>query len=93
MSERGRKNISKAKKGKPNGKTGKFGRDGTRALLVYQIDPTTGKVVRFFYGYAEMARETGYARSPVMRAANGSQRQAYGFRWAAEKRGETDVIV
>lgn len=93
MSEQGKKNISNAKKGKPNGKKGMFGANGTRALLIYQIDPTTSKVVGVFYGYAEMSRETGFAISPVKRAANGTQKQSYGFLWTARKKGDTNVVV
>lgn len=93
MSEQGKRNISNAKKGKPNGKMGKFGQDGTRALLVYQKDPNTGNVVGLFYGYAEMARETGFAKTPVREAANGIRKRAYGYMWAFKKRGDGNVVV
>ena len=88
MSERGKQNISNAKKGKPNGKTGKFGADGTRAVMVYQIDPKTQQIIALYFGYAEMTRKTGYAKTPVREAANGIRKRAYGFLWSFAKRGE-----
>ena len=93
MSEQGKKNISNAKKGKSNGKTGMLGENGTRALLVYQIDPQTDKVVGMYFGYSEMTRKTGYAKTPVREAANGERKQAYGFLWSCEKRGNKNVTI
>lgn len=87
MTEQGRMNISEAKKGKPNGKEGKFGKDGTNAVLVYQKDPNTGAVVGLFYGYNEMSRETGFAKTPVKEAAHGVRKQAYGYIWSFCKKG------
>lgn len=87
MSEKGRKNISNAKKGKPNGLTGRIGEKCKKAGLVYQIDRESDETVFIYYGFAEMARKTGFARTPVREAANGKRNQAYGFRWKYEKRG------
>lgn len=87
MSEKGRQNISKAKKGKPNGHEGKIGEQSKNAGVVYQIDRISGETVCLYYGYAEMARKTGYAKTPVREAALGIRKQAYGFRWGYGKRG------
>lgn len=87
MSEKGRQNISRAKKGKTNGLKGKKGKNNGKAGLVYQIDRESDEAVHIYYGFAEMARETGFSRTPVSEAAHGKREQAYGFRWKYEKRG------
>lgn len=93
MSEQGKQNIRNAKKGRPNGKKGMFGKDGTRALLVYQKDPKTNEIIGLFYGYCEMTRETGFAKTPVREASLGIRKQAYGFLWSVGKKGETDDVI
>ena len=93
MSERGRQNISNAKKGKPNGHNGKTGEKSMNSGIVYQIDRETNNVVCMYYGYAEMTRKTGYAKTPVLETANGIRKQAYGYKWAYKKRGKADVAV
>lgn len=93
MSERGRQNISRALKGKPSKARGKVGKECMQAGVVYQIDRETKNVVCVYYGYPEMARKTGFARTPVMEAANGIRKQAYGFEWAYKKRRDADVSV
>lgn len=86
MSEKGRANISKAKKGKANGLTGMTGERCGKAGIVYQIDKESNNTVCVYYGFSEMARETGYAMTPVKEAAKGKRKQAYGFLWKYEKR-------
>ena len=87
MSERGRQNISNAKKGKSNGHDGMIGEQCGKAGLVYQIDRVSNETVYVYYGFYEMARITGYAQTPVKEAAKGKRKQAYGFLWKYEKRG------
>lgn len=93
MSIKGRENISKAKKGKTNGLLGKTGKDCSKAGLVYQIEKLSNKVVCVYYGFAEMSRLTGFARTPVREAVQGKRKQAYGYYWQYAKRGEENVIV
>lgn len=93
MSERGRKNISDAKSGKPNGRTGKTGKESGNSGVVYQIECESNKVVCIYFGYAEMSRLTGFARTPVREAANGERGQAYGYYWRYARRGDEDVAV
>lgn len=90
--ERG-KNISAAKKGRKNGLTGKVGKECAKTLIINQIDEATGAILRTFYGYNEMSRETGFARTPVMECANGIRKRAYGYLWTHEKRGKADVVI
>ena len=93
LSEETRSRISLAKKGKPNGKSGKRGKDCAKSFLIYQIEPGTNTIVSLYYGFSEMARKTGYARTPVREAAHGKRRQAYGFIWAYKKRGDANVFI
>lgn len=76
-----------------NGKQGKTGKECGKAGLVRQINFMTGEVVAEFYGYAEMERQTGFAKSPVKRAVNGTQNQSYGFRWEYIPRRKIDVTI
>ena len=57
------------------------------------IDETTKAVVASFYGYNEMSRKTGYAKTPVKEAASGKRKRAYGYLWKYEKRGTTNVAI
>ncbi len=93
LSEETKKRISQGKKGKPNGKNGLLGEKCAKSFFVYQIDPKTQNVVNMYFGFSEMERKTGYARTPVREAAHGKRRQAYGFVWTYEKRGDANVIV
>ena len=85
--------ISRGKKGRPNGLSGRKGKDCMKSGVLYQIDESTGEVVNIFYGYDEMARKTGYARTPVKETVAGARKRAYGFLWAYEKRGIDNVTV
>lgn len=93
MSREGRENISKAKKGKPNGLDGRIGEKCAKAGIVYQIDRESNKVVSIYYGFAEMSRKTGFARTPVREVASGKRKQACGYLWQYAKRGEENVFV
>lgn len=86
MSQNGRMNISKAKKGKPNGLAGKIGEKNGKAGIVYQIDRESQTTVCVYYGFNEMARKTKFAMTPVKEAACGKRKQAYGFFWKYAKR-------
>lgn len=85
--------ISAAKKGRPNGCLGRKGEQSKKAGVVYQIDETTREVIATYYGYDEMSRITGYAKTPVKESAAGKRKRAYGFLWRYSKRGETYVFV
>ena len=87
MSEKGRRNISNAKKGKSNGLKGRIGQKCAKAGVVYQIDKDSKEIVCIYYGFPEMERKTGFAMTPVKDAAHGRREQAYGFLWKYEKRG------
>ena len=50
------------------------------------IEEETGKIVKVFYGYNDMARETGFARTPVKEAVSGKRKRAYGYLWAYQRR-------
>lgn len=78
--------VSAAKKGKPNGNEGKIGRLNAKAGRVFMIEEETGKIVKVFYGYNDMARETGFARTPVKEAVSGKRKRAYGYLWAYQRR-------
>lgn len=93
MSEQGKKNISEAKKGKPNGKEGMLGEKSGNALIVYQIDPDTNEIVHIYHGYNEMSRETGFAKTPVSETAKGIRKRAYGYLWKSEKRRKANVSI
>lgn len=86
-------NISKGKKGKPNGKEGKKGIDCSKAGIVRMIDSLSGETIKTFYGYYEMQRMTGYAQTPVKQCAAGVRKMAYGYKWSYEKRGKKDVVI
>lgn len=85
-----RQNMSAAAKRRGNGKAGKVGAKCEKAGLVKQIDMQTGEVIRTFWGCSEAARETGFSRSTIRRAAVGERRQAYGYKWKYIPRREID---
>ena len=85
-SEETKEKISKAKKGKPNGKQGMLGILAKQSKIVLQVDEMTGKVIHVFYGFDEMHRETGFAKTPVMEAAYGRRKRAYGYKWIQKER-------
>lgn len=85
--------ISKAKKGRPNGLNGRIGEKCVKAGRLIQKDEATGKVIAVFYGYNEMSRETGYARTPVKEAVYGIRKRAYGYLWEYQKRGKGHVTI
>jgi len=87
------KKISNAKKGKPNGREGKVGKECSQAGIVFQIDELTKNVVSVFYGYDEMNRMTGFAKTPVKEAVSGVRKRAYGYLWAYQKRGKANVAI
>lgn len=85
--------ISRGKKGRSNGLNGRKGKECMKSGVLYQIDEATGEAVNLFYGYDEMARITGYAKTPVRETATGIRKRAYGFLWRYEKRGTENVTV
>lgn len=85
--------ISMAKRGKPNGKEGLVGELCDHVGVVRQIDETTGETVKEYFGYYDMARKTGYAKTPVREAAIGLRKRAYGYKWSYEKRGKEYVTI
>lgn len=85
LSSEHRANISKGKKGKPNGKRGLLGAQSGNAGLVLQIDEATKQITNTFFGYDEMHRKTGYAKTPVKEAARGIRKRAYGYLWEYRK--------
>ena len=91
-SEKTGERISAAKKGKPNGLTGRTGEKCRKAGMVYQIEENTGIIVRVFYGFDEAHRITGYAKTPLKEAATGKRKRAYGYIWKYE-RGRNNVII
>ncbi|MBR3240420.1 MAG: GIY-YIG nuclease family protein [Oscillospiraceae bacterium] len=86
ISEEQKIKISQSKRGKPNGKQGKVGRECDHVGIVYQINEQTGEVVNVFYGFYEMERLTGYSKTPVREAAHGKRKRAYGYAWEYVKR-------
>lgn len=92
-SEESRLKISMNKKGKPNGLEGRKGMDCAKAGLLYQIDEITKNVISVFYGYDDMRRQTGFAKTPVRETVSGKRRRAYGYIWKYEKRGEQGVTI
>lgn len=80
--------ISESKKGKTNGLEGKLGKDCSHAGLVFQIDEKTGNIINVFHGYDEMARLTGFAKTPIRETVSGKRKRAYGYLWEYEKRKE-----
>lgn len=92
-SEETKKLLRKKKKGRPNGHEGKVGKLCTKAGIVSQIDEKTNEVISVFYGYDEMHRMTGYAKTPVRETAQGIRKRAYGFKWKYEKRGLNNVFI
>ena len=85
--------ISRSKKGRPNGLAGRKGKDCAKCGILFQIDEQSKQTIHVFYGYDEMARNTGYAKTPVREAAAGVRKRAYGFLWRYEKRGTTNVAI
>lgn len=85
--------ISRAKKGRSNGLEGHTGSLCKKSGIVSQIDEKTGDVVRTFYGYNEMHRMTGFAKTPVKEAAAGIRKRAYGYVWTYHNRGTLDVTI
>lgn len=83
--------ISTAKKGRPNGLSGRTGRECAKAGVVLQIDESTKEVVASYYGFSDASRKTGYARTPIYEAAHGIRRRAYGFLWEYQKQGGEHV--
>lgn len=93
VTEKTKAAISKAKKGKPNGREGALGKRCPKAGVLSQIDEQTGSVIATFYGYNEMSRQTGYASTPVKEAVSGKRKRAYGYVWKYAKRGNTNVFI
>lgn len=92
VSEETKEKISRARKGKPNGREGKKGILCPRSFIVEQVDEESGDVVATFYGYNEACRLTGYARTPIREAANGIRARAYGYKWRVKEETH-DVTV
>jgi len=93
FSEEHKKHMSEAAKKRGNGRTGKTGAMCMKSGIVQQIDMETGEVIAEFYGYPEMQEKTGFSISPVKRAANGKQRQSYGYLWNYTIRRSENVAV
>ena len=93
MSDEVKRKISRSKKGKANGREGKVGKEAKQAKIYLQIDPQNGEVVKIWYGAYEIARECGFAKTPVREAAIGKRQTAYGYHWKQVNRGDTDVFV
>lgn len=91
--EETKRNISNAKKGRSNGHEGVLGIANAKSGIVKQINESTGEVIAVYYGYDEMHRMTGYARTPIKEAVKGQRKRAYGYLWEYQKRGKLDVIV
>lgn len=91
--EETKRKISEAKRGRSNGLEGRVGKLSMKSKLVLQISEQTGEVLRVFYGYNEMARETGFKRTPVMETAQGIRKRAYGYKWKQMERGELNVSI
>lgn len=87
------RNVSDGKRGRPNGHEGQIGEACAKSGKVYQIEESTGNVLSVFYGFDEMKRLTGYAKTPVREAASGKRKRAYGYLWRYEKRGEINVVI
>lgn len=85
--------ISQAKKGKSNGLEGRSGKKCVKAGIVQMIDMVTNEVVREFYGYNEMEREMGFARSAVRLCVAGKRRKSHGYKWRYIPRGKDYVVV
>lgn len=81
-----KKAISKGKKGKTNGLKGRTGDKSQKSGIVIQIDVENNKEINRYYGFAEMNRATGFAKTPVREAAYGIRKQAYGYLWKYQKR-------
>lgn len=92
-SEKTKKKISEAKKGKANGKEGKTGKECPKSGIVQMIDEKSKTVVASFYGYDDMHRITGYAKTPVKEVVSGKRNRAYGYLWKYEKRGKENVAI
>lgn len=84
--------ISARKKGHSNGREGQFGEKSPISGIVNQIDESSGKIIASFYGFDEMHRITGFAKTPVREATSGVRKRAYGYIWKYEKRGKQDVF-
>ena len=87
------KAISDAKKGRSNGHEGMNGINAMQSGLLYQIDEETKEVVNLFYGFCEMSRKTGFAKTPVRECAYGIRKRAYGYLWEYKKRGINNVAI
>lgn len=85
--------ISSRKKGRSNGLEGRIGNMCSKAGIVSQINEDTNEVIATFYGYDEMHRRTGFAKTPVKEAVAGKRKRAYGFIWEYQKRGLENVSV
>lgn len=92
-SEQTKKKISDAKRGKSNGREGMTGIKATQSKIVIQIDETTGETIHVYYGYYEVQRQTGFKRTPVMEAAHGIRKRAYGYKWKQVNRGDQNGLV
>lgn len=92
-SDEAKRKISEAKRGKSNGREGYTGIKSGTAKIVLQINEKTNEVIRIFYGYYEIERETGFKRTPVMEAAHGIRKRAYGYKWVQKERGEVNVLI
>lgn len=86
------RHISEGKKGKSNGKEGLKGKLDRKAGLVFMIDEKTGKTLQTFFGYDEMSRETGYAKTPVQETVSGLRKRAYGYLWKYQRRRKNVVV-
>lgn len=92
MSDATKQKLRDSAKVRGNGRSGMVGEKCGKSGILKQIDINTGDVVGVYYGYYDMQRKTGLSISPVMRAANGEQKQSYGFKWTYERR-EPNVAI
>lgn len=92
LSDEHKEKISLSKTGKSNGKKGYLGKESGNAGIVLQIDEKTKAVVDTFFGYGEMHRKTGFAKTPIRETANGLRKRAYGYLWEYRKVKENVTI-
>lgn len=85
-SEAWSKAISDGKKGQPNGLKGRLGKRSQNSGVVLQINEQSHEIVNKYYGFDEMHRMTGFAKTPVREAAHGIRKRAYGYLWEYQKR-------
>lgn len=93
MSEEAKQKLREKAVARGNGKQGKVGKNCGKSGIVRQIDIVTGEIVAEYFGFDEASRRTGFSKSPLKRAANGQQKQSYGFKWEYISRRAVNVVI